>query len=543
MNKKLFKDPAKKAKYKKPSIAKVGVRLPNVPKMDTFNKAGGRAYQRPDEEALAVFACTGRLNGTFYSSAKDEFNQTITLASKCSPETVLKIAVHARTSGYMKDMPALLLAYVISREYHNTSPEAKRQTIAAFNIVCDNVKMLRNIVEIIRSGKLGKKSLGAFLKKQIEAKLASMTDDQIFKGSVGNNPSLADIIKLTHPNPVENPNGHVGKNTREALYRYLIGKEVKNKNLLPNLVKEYESFKKQELDYVPDVPFQMIAGLNVTDKAWDQIFDKAKYQMTLMNLNTAARHNVFSTKKRTKMIVDRLSDSNLLKQARLFPFTLYNAYRHLDAAVPTEVKNAVRHACFLSGANIPNLPGKYVVAVDISGSMSAKLDSDRAHKSSGKPLTCLDAASIFAMLLKAYNPHFDILEFNDHCRPNNQVNLETSLDCAFKTWGGTDIASVLTYIGQKHYDGIIILSDNETWRETYTGRSNLAQLWSRYSGWYPLSKMVLVDMVPNTTTQVIAQPNILRVGGMSDAVLQTITSYLLHPEDNFWINQIDNIAL
>ena len=86
-----------------------------------------------------------------------------------------------------------------------------------FDRVIDSPKMLRNFVQIMRSGVVGRKSLGSLPKRLVQQWLESRSDEQLFIGSVGNDPSLADIVKMVHPKPATP--------ARQALYGYLIGRE------------------------------------------------------------------------------------------------------------------------------------------------------------------------------------------------------------------------------------------------------------------------------------------------------------------------------
>ena len=64
--------------------------------------------------------------------------------------------------------------------------------------------------------------------------LESRTDEQLLAASIGNDPSLADILKMVHPKPATP--------SREAMYAYILGKPY-NAEALPQIVKEYEAFK------------------------------------------------------------------------------------------------------------------------------------------------------------------------------------------------------------------------------------------------------------------------------------------------------------
>ena len=56
-----------------------------VPNATARNEAGGLAYDRSPEAALALYAATGCLNGTFYATAGEQLDQALALAAQCEP--------------------------------------------------------------------------------------------------------------------------------------------------------------------------------------------------------------------------------------------------------------------------------------------------------------------------------------------------------------------------------------------------------------------------------------------------------------------------
>ena len=100
-----------------------------------------------------------------------------------------------------------------------------------FPRVIDNGKMLRNFVQIVRSGVIGRKSFGSAPKRAAQAWFASRTPETIFRQSLGAQPSMADVIKMVRPSPA-NDKGEKDA-VREALYGYLIGKDVDAEKLPP----------------------------------------------------------------------------------------------------------------------------------------------------------------------------------------------------------------------------------------------------------------------------------------------------------------------
>src|SRR5580658_3225256 len=81
-----------------------------LPKTDSVNEAGGKAYALSPKQALAQYAMTGCLNTTFYASADDQLQKVLAMASQVDAQFVAKTAVYSRQKGFMKDMPALLCA-------------------------------------------------------------------------------------------------------------------------------------------------------------------------------------------------------------------------------------------------------------------------------------------------------------------------------------------------------------------------------------------------------------------------------------------------
>src|SRR5215213_4149251 len=153
-----------------------------LPVSDGLNDERAPAYAFEPKHALAQYAATGCMNHTFYASAEEQLAKVLELCAQVEPEFIAKAAVFCRERGFMKDMPALLCAVLSVRD---------RVLLAqVFGRVVDNGKMLRTFVQIMRSGAVGRKSLGTAPKRLILEWLESHGDEAIFKASVGQSPSL-----------------------------------------------------------------------------------------------------------------------------------------------------------------------------------------------------------------------------------------------------------------------------------------------------------------------------------------------------------------
>src|ERR1035437_3189048 len=130
---------------------------------DTTNEAGGKSYVHGPEETLARLACTGFFGDTYYASAGEQVKQVTEWAGKCKDEFLSDLAIYARKSAFMKDIPAALLAILHSRK----TPEALEALDRAFPFVVDNGRMLRGFVQMVRSGVFGRKSLGHHVRRLV----------------------------------------------------------------------------------------------------------------------------------------------------------------------------------------------------------------------------------------------------------------------------------------------------------------------------------------------------------------------------------------
>ncbi len=336
-----------------------------LPAPTTVNLAGAPAYALPAKHQLAQYAATGCLNATYYASAEAQLAQVQALCVAVEPKFIAQTAIYCRERGYMKDMPALLTAILAGQG----APEL----VPTFQRVVNNGKMLRNFVQIIRSGAVGRKSLGSRPKKLVQVWLNRATEAQLLAAAVGTAPSLADVVKMVHPKPKEA--------WREAFFAWLIGKPCKAE-ALPPIVKAFEAYKHDRSLPVPDVPFQMLTALELNDQAWAQIARQAGWQMVRMNLNTFARHGVYALPGMTELIAAKLSDPQAIAKAKVFPYQLLAAYTAAGDTVPPEIREALQDALDISLANVPEIADRLVVCPDVSGSMQSSVSGYRASATS-----------------------------------------------------------------------------------------------------------------------------------------------------------------
>ena len=514
-----------------------------LPATDAVNEAGGIAYRLSAKAALAQYAATGCLNATFYASAEQQLATVLNLCSHpgVEPEFIARLALYARGKGHMKDLPAVLCAVL--------SVFGPGLLAEVFDRVIDDGRMVRNFVQVMRSGTVGRKSLGTLPKRLVQGWFDRRTDDQVFRASVGNDPSLADVVKMVHPKPATA--------SRAALYGYLVG-QPHDAAALPELVKQFEAFKADPAAFAetPDVPFQMLTGLNLTPAHWKGIAASAPWQMTRMNLNTFARHGVFEDKELTRRVADRLRDPAVIKRSRVFPYQLMVAHSQVGANVPGQVREALQDAMEVAIAAVPKLPADRGVFVlpDVSGSMHSAVTGVRPGATS--VVRCIDVAALVAAAVLRTNPHADVVPFESRAidvrlNPRDSVMTNAKVLSSLPA-GGTNCSAPLAELNRREAVGdlVIYVSDNESWIDTpHYGRfgggpTATLEQWAIFKGRNPAAKMVCIDVQPYGTTQAQERPDVLNVGGFSDAVFDVIGEFAAGTlNTGHWVGAIESQTL
>jgi 60 kDa SS-A/Ro ribonucleoprotein len=508
-----------------------------LPKTDAVNEARGHAYAFTPKHKLAQYAATGCLNTTFYADADEQLAKVIELCQTIEPEFIAKTAIYARQRGFMKDMPALLCAILTVRDV--------KLLEAVFPRVIDNGKMLRNFVQILRSGVVGRKSLGSAPKRLIREWFNARDDEAIFKASIGAAPSFADIVKMIHPKPASK--------SREALFGYFIGRDI-NADELPALVKQYENFKNGDRLEMPNVPFQMLTSLELSKAEWAQIARTAPWQMTRMNLNTFVRHDVFGQPGLPELIANRLRDEQAIQRARVFPYQLMTAYTNASNDVPMIVREALQDAMEIAISNVPQIEGKVYVCPDVSGSMQSPVTGFR--KGATSKVRCIDVAALVAAAILRKNPNAEVIPFSDDvvpCRLNPRDSVMTNAQkLANLPSGGTNCSAPLVELNKRKANGdlVIYVSDNESWVDTahygrFGGSATKTMIeWAKFKTRNADARMVCIDIQPYGTTQAKERADVMNIGGFSDQVFEVIAEFAAgRLGADHWIGVIEEVRI
>ena len=504
-----------------------------LPKATAKNAHAAPAFSYSDAHALAQVAVTGTFGGMFYQNPAEELEYVLDVAEAVDIETLAKTAIYARQKGHMKDMPAVLLAVLARRD-----PVLFRKV---FGRVVDNGKMLRTFVQVIRSGQTGRKSLGSAPKAMVANWLNEASDRALINANIGNDPSLADVIKMVHPKP--------GSREREALFAWIVGKPC-DVSALPEALQDWLRFKKTGKGSVPDVPFQMLTQLDLSSAHWSRLARKGSWQMVRQNLNTFLRHGVFGVMKNVDHVAALLRDPQAIGRARAFPYQLMVAGQNVSDEMPQEIVVALHDAMEIAARNVPKVNGQVVVCPDVSGSMTWSVTGYRAGATSA--VRHVDVAALVAACFLRSARGVQVLPFDFDVRDVRLEPRDTILTNAEKLaalgGGGTNCSAPLAYLNKRGRspDLVVFVSDNQSWVDARAGGQGTAMMkeWKAIKSRNPAAKLVCIDIAPYGTTQAQTREDVLNIGGFSDAVFAQIAAFAEGATGpDHWVGEIEKIDL
>jgi 60 kDa SS-A/Ro ribonucleoprotein len=523
---------------------------------DARNEAGGRAYQLSPRHALAQLAATGCFNGNYYTDAQAQLTTLLALVEQVDDNRFLaQLAIYSRERAFMKDMPAALLLVLSRRDpvlFHR-----------AFDRVVDNGRVLRTLFQMVRSGQLGRKSLSATLQRAFQRWLNEASVGQLLSASIGNDPSLRDVLRLARPTPKDD--------ARRALFGWLTGKEIEKwaPATLADLPAEIGALVAYR---VAETEAEQVAILDRSRFRWDLLADAARgplvwkaitHQMgpqaLRMNLNTLLRHDVF--KEDPEMVAHvaaRLSDADEIRRSRQFPYQYLAAYLNAEAGLPASLREALGSAAETACGNVPELSGPVVIGLDVSGSMSCPVTGNRGQGATSR-MRCVDVAALFAAAIVRRNPDSVVIPFDTAAYRADVEAAEPILNLAERLarygGGGTNCALPLaeanrTY-GHRPFAGCVLVSDMESWVGTgHYGSTAVLTEWQEFvknqarlhGGDWAGPRLVCINLQAYTTTQAPERSDVLNIGGFSDAVFNVVAAFLGDGPERF-VREVEAIEV
>ncbi|MFC4051283.1 TROVE domain-containing protein [Actinomadura syzygii] len=198
--------------------------------------------------------------------------------------------------------------------------------------------------------------------------------------------------------------------------------------------------------------------------AWETVIPSMGYMALLRNLRNFDEAGV--SDEVADRVAARLADPEQVARSRQFPFRFFSAYL---AAPSLRWGHALDRALTAATANVPAFPGRTLVLVDTSGSMTSLGVSKRSQ------MTYAQMAALFGVTLAARGNDVDLYGFADgtfrHAvGPGASVLREVRrfVKRTGEVGHGTRVAESVrtTYAG---HDRVVILSDMQTFGTAWAG--------------------------------------------------------------------------
>jgi hypothetical protein len=332
---------------------------------------------------------------------------------------------------------------------------------------------------------------------------------------------FADVIDLVHPSAKAPWQGTLFKHALDR--RHSRGDIPSSLTLVHLNAKLRENANRGQYDDLLNPAVLKAAGMtweealslagSKVDKAklWAALAPSMGYMALLRNLRNFDEAGV--SDEVAEQVAKRLSDPEQVARSRQFPYRFLAGY---EQAPSLRWGHALDGALQHSLANLPALPGRSLILVDTSASMSSTGFSARSK------MTPVKAAAVFGVALAARGAQVDLYGFADgvfrHEVPRG-ASVIREVDRFIKRVGevghGTRIAESVQATLRGH-DRVFVISDMQTFAPGY-GTGNVTQVVPRSTPLYGFNLGGYQRTAFDAGT-----PNRIEFGGLTDATFRMV---------------------
>lgn len=514
-----------------------------IPKPTEKNRQGHAAYALDSWLRLLTMLNTLKLESQFYRSESETMRELKTLVDTCAkedPYLVAQCIVYSRCVGEgMRSVNHLAASYLAP---HCAGLDWAKRFYSLWNKKTQSGGTIfrpDDMSEIIACfSALNKTKATNSMKKGFAAAIEKMDAHLILKYKK----ALIDVINLVHPDP-KNSDSLVEVN----------GQKV---NVLDAVMKglpvSADTWESAQSDAGQEVAKAVKEGKIDEDQA-KEILKEAKAENWGALLNEgklgilAALRNIRNMMKTVTKgqtfddLCELVGNADAIRKGKIMPYQIDLA----NEVVTTEFNNFESRKisqALLKGyeTSVPNLaemlPGRNLVIVDMSGSMSANV-VDPVRKSKYNS-SCMDkAVLIAATIAKATNA--DIIRFGsgaEYVNWNANSDVFTIAKSMKKSMGMTSLSAAWDIAAKsgKQYDRVFILSDNEC------NRGNSYNSYTTYVKKVGSPYVYSVDMAAYGTTQ-LAGDKVRFYYGYGYAMFDDIVKSEFNP--NYHLDKVRKIKI
>lgn len=453
---------------------------------------GGPGYARDTKSELFLLAVSNMVGENTFYEGKNERDQRymrlVHTAALQDPDWTARFLKWLRSDANMRSASIVGAAeYVRARldvpggDATNGIPEARTSNRKVVDSVLQRADEPGELLAYCTS-KYGRSIPKPIKRGVADAMLRMGTEYNYLKwDSEARGFKFADVVNLTHPGDAKNGQKFKGE-WQKALFGYIVKSRYEQVGVPETCVMLRErrtlmtlpvEQRREILVTQPErlaaagMTWESLAGWlqgPMDAQAWEAIIPSMGYMALLRNLRNFDQAGV--SDEVAAQVAAKLSDPDRVAKSRQFPFRFLSAY---EQAPSLRWGVALEKALQLCLSNLPALPGRSLILVDTSASMSSRGISARSTVTPAK------AAAVFGVSLAAKGEQVDLVGFADgtfthHVGTGASVIREVDRFVARigEVGHGTNIPGSLqrTYSG---HDRVFIISDMQTIGGYYGG--------------------------------------------------------------------------
>jgi len=539
------------------------------------NSAGGFVYAVNDMVRLRRFICLGSEKGSYYANERKLTAENAAciqrLIAEGKGEEVVNEIVQYSLQGRTAKQDPIIFALAMCVRSDNVP--TKKAAYAAVSKVCRIPTFLFTFVQFVEAmdketSGWGRGMRGAIANWYLEKEGKELAFT-ITKYKQRNGWSHKDLLRLAHAKPKDD--------AHQLIFKYLTkGAQVletfegepmqieqefdlcdhpapaeQNVKETMELLKVVEAVAKMQdlsqgnteeqlCEYIrrfklarEHLPTQALNSV----KIWQTLLEDMPMTAMIRNLAKMTSIGLLQEgNEHTQRVIDRVTNQESLKKARIHPFNVLLALRtyargqgekgSLTWNPITQITKALDKAFYLSFKFVEPTGQKVVVGLDVSGSMgSPVLGTD--------VITCREAAMAMCLVMAKTEPACKMMAFTGELVPLNGVSPDNTLEENLRVtsnlpFGSTDCALPMIWANKNKVqaDTFIVYTDNETWAGKIHPTEALRDY--RRDMKNPHAKLIVVGMT--ATEFSIADPNdrgMLDIAGFDSNAPEIMRNFML----------------
>jgi 60 kDa SS-A/Ro ribonucleoprotein len=520
------------------------------------NSAGGFSWQVTDEMLLDRFLILGTEGGSYYASERDmtyKIGDAVRrLIQSDGPAVVERAADISEAGRAPKNDPAILVLAACAVEGDQATKEAAYRAV---NRVCRIGTHIFEFAKFMTEMKGGSAGWGGGLQRAIARWYNEKSDNdlgyQVIKYRGRHGWTHADMLQQAHVRPIDDSHDAIfawvraEKNAARAEFRkddpdFVDPAETRyrygikgDEGSLPEIFDAHRRMQeattaKQVVKVLAEhpsfpwegIPTEMLGEASV----WETLAPNLPITATIRNLGRMTASGAMTVGNSvTKAVVSKLGDEEVIRKGRLHPINVLSAMMTYKQGAGTRGKltwdpitkviDALDEAFYTSFGNVTSTGKRWVLGLDISGSMYGGFYGygyGEGYVAGIPGLTPAIASGAMAMITARTESDHEMMAFTDRFEPID-ISPRQRLDDVVekmremsRRMGRTDCSLPMTWAQKNDVeaDVFVVYTDSET----YAGNPHPAQALEQYRQATGIpAKLIVVGMVANEFT--IADPN------------------------------------